>query len=169
MEPKDIETSSADKVFIVIHAYTNHGPAYNTNYPSEFEVFTPVCNTVEMSKTSQEELFNAYDNSVVYTDYLIHSVIEVLRSVTDRRSCLLFVSDHGESLGENNLYMHGVPFSMAPREQIEIPFVVWTSDSSMVYKDLEMVGQHSVYHTVLDFFGVESPIFDENLTIFAKN
>jgi len=166
---EDIETSSADKVFIVIHAYTNHGPAYNTNYPSEFEVFTPVCNTVEMSKTSQEELFNAYDNSVVYTDYLIHSVIEVLRSVTDRRSCLLFVSDHGESLGENNLYMHGVPFSMAPREQIEIPFVVWTSDSSMVYKDLEMVGQHSVYHTVLDFFGVESPIFDENLTIFAKN
>ena len=166
---EDIETSSADKVFIVIHAYTNHGPAYNTNYPSEFEVFTPVCSTVEMSKTSQEELFNAYDNSVVYTDYLIHSVIEVLRSVPDRRSCLLFVSDHGESLGENNLYMHGVPFSMAPREQIEIPFVVWTSDSSMVYKDLEMVGQHSVYHTVLDFFGVESPIFDENLTIFAKN
>jgi len=165
---EDIETSSADKVFIVIHAYTNHGPAYNTNYPPEFEVFTPVCNTVEMSKTSQEELFNAYDNSVVYTDYLIHSVIEVLRSVPERRSCMLFISDHGESLGENNLYMHGVPFSMAPREQIEIPFVVWTSDSSMAYKDLELVGQHSVYHTVLDFFGVESPVFDEKLSIFAR-
>lgn len=166
---EDIESSTADKVFIVIHAYTNHGPAYNTNYPPQFEVFTPVCNTVEMAKTSQEELFNAYDNSVVYTDYLMHSVIEVLRSVPSRRSCMLFVSDHGESLGENNLYMHGVPFSMAPREQIEIPFVVWTSDSSLVYKDLDLVGQHSVYHTVLDFFGVESPIFDENLTIFAKN
>lgn len=165
---EDIESSSADKVFIVIHAYTNHGPAYNTNYPPQFEVFTPVCNTVEMAKTSQEELFNAYDNSVVYTDYLIHSVIEVLRSVTNRRSCLVFVSDHGESLGENNLYMHGVPFSMAPREQIEIPFVVWTSDSSLVYKDLELVGQHSVYHTVLDFFGVESPVFDEKLSIFAR-
>ena len=165
---EDIESSSADKVFIVIHAYTNHGPAYNTNYPPQFEVFTPVCNTVEMAKTSQEELFNAYDNSVVYTDYLIHSVIEVLRSVTDRRSCLVFVSDHGESLGENNLYMHGVPFSMAPREQIEIPFVVWTSDSSLVYRDIDLVGQHSVYHTVLDFFGVESPVFDEKLSIFAR-
>ncbi|MBO4340070.1 MAG: DUF1705 domain-containing protein [Bacteroidales bacterium] len=164
----DILESSADKVFIVIHGYTNHGPAYNTNYPSRFEVFTPVCNTVEMSKTSQEELFNAYDNSIVYTDWLIHSVIEVLRSVPSRRSCMLFVSDHGESLGENNLYMHGVPMSMAPREQIEIPFVVWTSDRTLEYKDLPMVGQHSVFHTVLDFFGVESPVFDEKLSIFAK-
>lgn len=165
----DILASTADKVFIVIHAYTNHGPAYNTNYPPQFEVFTPVCNTVEMSKTSTQELYNAYDNSIVYTDYLIHSVIEILRSVPSRRSCMVFVSDHGESLGENNLYMHGVPMSIAPREQIEIPLVVWTSDSSLKYKDLDLVGQHSVFHTVLDFFGVDSPVFDEKLSIFAKN
>ena len=81
---------------------------------------------------------------------------------------MIYLSDHGESLGENNLYMHGVPFSMAPREQIEIPFVVWTSDSSLVYRDIDLVGQHSVYHTVLDFFGVESPVFDEKLSIFAR-
>jgi len=166
---EDIVSSTADKVFIVIHAYTNHGPAYNTNYPPQFEVFTPVCSTVEMSKTSQEELFNAYDNSVVYTDWLIHSVIEVLKSVPERRSCMIFVSDHGESLGENNLYMHGVPFSMAPREQIEIPFVAWTSDKEMKMKEMEKVGQHCVFHSVLDFFGIESPVFDEEMSIFAKN
>jgi lipid A ethanolaminephosphotransferase len=77
---------------------------------------------------------------------------------------VLFVSDHGESLGENNLYMHGVPFAMAPREQIEIPFVVWTSDRTV--KPLEKVGQHHVFHSVLDFFGIDSPVFDEKMTIF---
>ena len=155
-----------DKVFVVIHGYTNHGPAYNTNYPPEFEVFTPVSSTVEMSKVSREELFNAYDNSIVYQDWIVHSVIETVRSIPDRRGCVLFVSDHGESLGENNLYMHGVPFSMAPREQIEIPFLVWTSDPSLSVKRLDKVGQHHVFHSVLSFFGVESPAFDASKSIF---
>lgn len=162
---EDILASGSDKVFVVIHTYTNHGPAYNTNYPPEFEVFTPVCNTVEMSRTSPEELFNAYDNSVVYADYLMHSVIEVLRSLPDRRGCMLFVSDHGESLGENNLYMHGVPMAMAPREQVEIPFVVWAPDMKM--KTLDKVGQHHVFHSVLRFFGIQSPVFDDKMCIFA--
>ena len=165
---EEIAASQKDKLFIVIHGYTNHGPQYNTNYPAEFEVFTPVSNTTEMSKVSPEELFNAYDNSIVYTDWLIHSVIGTVRS-SGRRGCVLFVSDHGESLGENNLYMHGVPYSMAPREQIEIPFLVWTSDASLRMKDLPEVGQHHVFHTVLRFFGVESPAFDEEKCIFAKN
>lgn len=163
---EEIMASDSAKVFVVIHAYTNHGPAYHTDYPAEFEVFTPVSSTVEMAKVSREELDNAYDNSIVYTDYLIHSVIDIVRSVPDRRGCVLFVSDHGESLGENNLYMHGVPMAMAPREQIEIPFVVWTSDPSLRVKDLPEVGQHHVFHSVLDFFHIESPVFDENFSIF---
>ena len=99
----------------------------------------------------------------------MHQVIEILRSIPDRRTMLLFVSDHGESLGENNLYMHGVPYSMAPREQLEIPFVVWTSDRSLMYKDLPEVGQHHVFHSVLRFFGIDTPAFDEENCIFAKN
>lgn len=163
----DIAGSDSTKVFVVIHAYTSHGPSYNTNYPPEFEVFTPVCNTAEMSKTTREELDNAYDNTIVYTDWLVHQVIEVLRSFPDRRTCLLFISDHGESLGENNVYMHGLPYSMAPREQVEIPMLVWSSDKSLQYKDLPEVGQHYVYHSVLRFFGIESPVFNEDLCIFA--
>ena len=166
---EELEASTAQKIFVVIHGYTNHGPAYNTNYPPEFEVFTPVSNTVEMSKTNPEELNNAYDNSLVYTDYLMHSVIEMLKGLPSRRSCVLFVSDHGESLGENNLYMHGVPYSMAPREQLEIPFVVWTSAPDLRVKPLDKVGQHHVFHSVLRFFGIESPAFDEEKCIFAKN
>ena len=161
----EILEGGKDQVFGVLHTYTNHGPTYNTNYPSEFEIFTPVSRTTEMSKVSQEELFNAYDNSIVYTDWMVHSVIDLLRGM-DCRACVLFVSDHGESLGENNLYMHGVPYSMAPREQLEIPFVVWTSDSSLRFKDLPEVGQYHVFHTVLDFFGIDSPVFDENKSVF---
>lgn len=93
-------------------------------------MFSPVCTTVEMSKADPKELMNAYDNTIVYTDYLIHSVIEILRGIPQRRSCVIFVSDHGESLGEGNLYMHGVPILVAPKEQIEIPFIVWTSDEA---------------------------------------
>jgi lipid A ethanolaminephosphotransferase len=78
---------------------------------------------------------------------------------------MLYVSDHGESLGENNLYMHGVPMSMAPREQIEIPFLVWTSDKSPL-KDLDEVGHHHVFHSVIDFLGIDSPVFDESKNIF---
>ena len=161
------ELEKADQVFGVLHTYTNHGPSYNTNYPPEFEVFTPVSSTVEMSKVSQEELFNAYDNSLVYTDWIVHGVIDLVRA-TGRRGCVLFVSDHGESLGENNLYMHGVPYAMAPREQLEIPFLVWTSDPSLRFKELDKVGQHHVFHTVLDFFRVDSPVFDEKMSIFDR-
>jgi lipid A ethanolaminephosphotransferase len=162
---EDILASDKDKVLIILHTNTSHGPTYNKKYPAEFEVFTPVCNTVEMSKADPAELLNAYDNSIVYTDYLIHSVIEILREIPERRSCMLYVSDHGESLGENNLYMHGVPMSMAPREQIEIPFLVWTSDKSPL-KDLDEVGHHHVFHSVIDFLGIDSPVFDESKNIF---
>ena len=162
---EEIDNSTNNKVFIVLHTSTSHGPTYNKKYPSEFEKFTPVCNTVEMSKANPAELNNAYDNSILYTDYLIHKTIEVLRGVTDRSCCVLFVSDHGESLGENNLYMHGVPMSRAPKEQVEIPFIVWTSDKSLKIKNQE-VGQYHTFHSVMDFFGMKSPIFDENKTIF---
>lgn len=162
---EEIDNSTNNKVFVVLHTSTSHGPTYNKKYPAQFEKFTPVCNTVEMSKADPAELNNAYDNSILYTDYLIHSTIEILRGVTDRSCCVLFVSDHGESLGENNLYMHGVPMSMAPREQIEIPFIVWTSDKSLKIKNQE-VGQYHTFHSVMDFFGMRSPIYDETKTIF---
>lgn len=171
---EDILASEADKVFVVIHGYTNHGPAYNTNYPPEFEVFTPVSSTVEMSKVSQQELFNAYDNSIVYQDWIVHSVIETLRNIPDRRGCVLFVSDHGESLGENNLYMHGLPMALAPKEQYEIPYLAWTSDPALSVKPemtlandpAPMEGQFTIYHSVLRFLGIDAPVYEAEKSIF---
>jgi lipid A ethanolaminephosphotransferase len=109
---------------------------------------------------------NAYDNTIVYTDYIIHSVIEALKTITDRRASLIFVSDHGESLGENNLYMHGVPMAFAPKEQVEIPFIVWSSEGRDSIKKLDEVGQYHVFHSVLDFLGIESEIYDPTMSIY---
>lgn len=161
-----IEESDTSKVLVILHTSTSHGPSYNTRYPSEFEVFTPVCNTVEMSKCPKAQLINAYDNTIVYTDYLLDSIISDLKSLEGWRSCMMFVSDHGESLGEKNLYMHGVPIAIAPACQYEIPFIVWRSDGDGMYRDADLLSQHNVFHSVLDFLGVESPIYDDSMNIF---
>ena len=163
---EELRACEKTKQFVVIHTYTNHGPSYFTNYPPRFEVFKPVCKTVETARSGREELLNAYDNSMVYTDYLIHSVISLLRTMPDRRSCLLYMSDHGESLGEKNLYMHGVPMFMAPKEQVEIPFLVWTSDTTMKVKQSHTVEQYSIYHSVLDFLGIDSPVLKTSMSVF---
>lgn len=161
-----VEESDNNKVLVILHTSTSHGPSYNTKYPSEFEVFTPVCNTVEMSKCPQDQLINAYDNTIVYTDYLLGSIIRDLKSLDGWRSCMMFVSDHGESLGEKNLYMHGVPIAMAPACQYEIPFIVWRSDGDGMYRDSDLLGQHNVFHSVLNFLGVKSPVYDDQMSIF---
>ena len=160
-----IDSSSADKVLVVLHCSTSHGPTYNTKYPSEFEHFTPVCTTVEMAKAVPEELLNAYDNTILYTDYLVSSAIDALKSIENRRCCVMFISDHGESLGENNLYMHGVPMAMAPSEQVEIPFIVWSSDNTPI-KSITKAGQYHIFHSIMDFLGIESEIYNPEMTIF---
>ncbi|MGY0035805.1 sulfatase-like hydrolase/transferase [Pedobacter sp. NJ-S-72] len=158
--------SKKNKILIVLHTSTSHGPTYSKKYPPRFETFKPVCNSVELGNCSQKELINAYDNTIIYTDYILHNVIEDLKQLKEYKSAMLFVSDHGESLGEKNLYMHGLPLSMAPKEQYEIPFIVWVSDSSKQLKPNKMLSQYHVFHSVLNFLGVQSPIYDEKMNIF---
>ncbi|MDE5612588.1 MAG: phosphoethanolamine--lipid A transferase EptA [Odoribacter sp.] len=164
-----IRDCNNDKMLIIIHTSTSHGPAYNKKYPSSFEMFKPVSNTVEMSKAKYEELVNAYDNTILYTDWLVHSTIEILQKIPERRSCMIFVSDHGESLGENNLYMHGVPMSVAPKEQTEIPFIVWTSDKSISINPEIKASQYHIFHSILHFLDIKSPIYNPELDIFQNN
>ncbi|OPC25789.1 phosphoethanolamine transferase [Elizabethkingia meningoseptica] len=163
---EEILASKKDKILIVLHTSTSHGPTYSKKYPPKFEVFKPVCNSVELGKCSKEELINAYDNTIVYTDYILSSIIEDLKELKGYNSAMLYVSDHGESLGEKNLYMHGVPISIAPKEQYEIPFIVWTSDGSKQLKPNNTLSQNHVFHSVLNFLGVQSPAYDEKMNIF---
>lgn len=161
-----ILASKKNKILIVLHTSTSHGPTYSKKYPPKFEAFKPVCNSVELGDCSQTALINAYDNTIVYTDYILSKLIEDLKQLNDYKSAMIFVSDHGESLGEKNLYMHGVPISIAPKEQYEIPFIVWVSDGSKQVKPNKILSQNNVFHSVLNFLSIQSPIYDEEMNIF---
>lgn len=161
-----ILASSKNKILIVLHTSTSHGPTYSKKYPPQFEVFKPVCNSVELGSCSQVELINAYDNTILYTDYILYNVIESLKQLDEYNSTMIYVSDHGESLGENNLYTHGLPLGLAPKEQYEIPFIVWVSDSSKQLKPNKVLSQNHVFHSVLNFLSIESPIYNEEMNIF---
>jgi lipid A ethanolaminephosphotransferase len=163
---EQILASKKNKVLIVLHTSMSHGPTYSKKYPPQFETFKPVCNSVELGKCTQTELINAYDNTIVYTDYILSKVIQNLKQLKDFKSTMIFVSDHGESLGEKNLYMHGLPMSIAPKEQYEIPFIVWVSGGSKQLKPNKIVSQNHVFHSVLHFLGIQSPIYDEKMNIF---
>ncbi len=164
---EQISTSTKNKILIILHTSTSHGPTYSKKYPAQFETFKPVCNSVELGNCSHTELINAYDNTIVYTDYILYNVIEDLKQLKEYKSAMIFVSDHGESLGEKNLYMHGLPISIAPKEQYEIPFIVWTSDnSSKELKPNITLSQNHVFHSVLNFLGIQSPVYNEELNIF---
>ena len=118
-------------ILIVLHQMGSHGPAYSERYPAAFEIFTPACHTSELANCSDEEIINAYDNSILYTDYFLSEVIALLKRNTPRyETSMLYISDHGESLGENNIYLHGMPYMFAPQEQTRVPLIAWIGESS---------------------------------------
>ena len=163
-----IESSKKNKVLIVIHTSTSHGPNYASKYPKEFEVYKPVAHNVEEGEKNVAKLVNAYDNTILYTDYLLSNMIDTLRSLKDWKSSMIFISDHGESLGENNMFMHGMPMKLAPKVQYEIPFLVWTSDGYREYKSNlpEVLEQHYIFHSVLNLLSIQSPAYDKDYDIF---
>lgn len=156
-------------ILIVLHQMGNHGPAYYKRYPPEFEVFKPVCKTSELAKCSNEEIGNAYDNAILYTDYFLSKVIEILKHNSKTFStAMVYVSDHGESLGENGIYLHGLPYMMAPKEQKEIAMMMWFGGD--MEKETDYVSLHklinepyshdNVFHTILGMFEVHSNVYD---------
>lgn len=163
---KQILASKQSKILVVLHTSTSHGPTYYKKYPAEFARFSPVCTSVELSKCSQQELLNAYDNTIVYTDYLLANIIEQLKQLKEYHTAMLYVSDHGESLGENNLYMHGIPASIAPKEQLDIPFIIWSSRGVNALKKQQKVSQHMMFHSVLDLLAIDSPIYNSKMSLF---
>ena len=151
-----IESSSKNKVLIILHTSTSHGPQYANKYPKEFEVY------------KSDDIVNAYDNTIRYTDFLLDGLINTLRDMKDWKSAMIFISDHGESLGENNMFMHGLPMKLAPKEQYEIPFLVWTSEDFRTYKSNlpEVLEQHYIFHSVLNLLSIQSPAYNEDYDIF---
>jgi lipid A ethanolaminephosphotransferase len=171
-----IASSTSSKVFVVLHLNGSHGPAYHTKYPPEFEHFKPVCKSVELRKCTNEELVNAYDNTLVYTDHILQRVVDTLEAFTDSSSTMIYVSDHGESLGEYGLFLHGAPSAVAPDVQTTIPILVWMSKKFQSDRGLtpEVVSRRPahthdyVFHSVMGAFGLRSDIYKPNFDVFNK-
>lgn len=174
---EDIRNAPNAKTLIVLHQSGSHGPAYSTKYPAEFELFSPSCKSVDLSQCSPQQLINAYDNTIVYTDFLINKTIELLERFPDRDSMLMYVSDHGESLGEHGLYLHGTPKGMAPQQQIDIPFLTWASDSFLARRKLRPPAipnkssytHANVFHSVMGALGLHSDIYNSELDVFEHS
>ena len=173
---ESLKLDESNKIFYVLHTSGSHGPSYYEKYPKRFEHFKPVCKTVDLKQCTQEELVNAYDNTILYTDYLLGELIDVLKQEENRATLLIYISDHGESLGEYGLYLHGTPYSIAPDVQKKIPFIFWASKKFKEEKGIEKLdfhnakeyGQYNIFHSIMGAFDMNSTIYDKSLDIFSK-
>jgi len=121
-----IQSKKDKDILIVLHQMGNHGPEYYRRYPKAFERFKPACQSGELSTCTQQEIDNAYDNAILYTDYFLSEVIQFLKKYDDRyETAMLYVADHGESLGEHGIYLHAAPYMIAPKEQTHVPAIMW--------------------------------------------
>lgn len=114
---------------IVLHTIGSHGPTYYHRYPASFRKFTPTCDTNEIQTCSSEQLVNTYDNTILYIDYIVDKAITVLKqNDANFTTSLVYLSDHGESLGESGVYLHGMPYAIAPVQQKHVPMLIWLSE-----------------------------------------
>lgn len=172
-----IRSSPRSKVFVVLHLSGSHGPAYAEKVPSAFEVFQPVCRSVELDRCKPESLVNAYDNTILYTDHIVARAIRLLQGMNGVPSTLLYISDHGESLGENGLYLHGTPIALAPDVQKEVPFVVWMSESFKRRQQIDegrvargtAHSQANIFHSVMGAFDMRGGVYAKRLDIYATD
>ncbi|WP_374585828.1 phosphoethanolamine transferase [Pseudoduganella sp.] len=172
--PELIRSSSKDLV-IVLHQKGSHGPAYWKRYPAGFGKFGPVCQTNELEQCSREEITAAYDNSILYTDYFLSRTIEVLKEAGVAASMLYF-SDHGESLGEKNMYLHGAPYIFSPEEQRKVPMMLWMSDSfsqrfhvnrgCLAARSSQPFSHDNVFHSTLGMLNISTAVYNPKLDLF---
>lgn len=153
---------------IVLHTIGSHGPTYYNRYPAEFKKFTPTCDTNEIQSCTQQQLTNTYDNTILYVDYVVDKAIKILQSKQDKfTTSLVYLSDHGESLGEDGVYLHGLPYSIAPDTQKHVPMLLWLSPdyqqrygvSSQCLQQQAKTNDYSqdnLFSTLLGLLGVDS-------------
>lgn len=166
-------------MLVVLHQKGSHGPAYYQRVPAAFRKFEPVCETAELQDCSREQIVNAYDNTILYTDYVLSEIIGWLQTRADEENtAMLYVSDHGESLGESNFYLHGAPYLFAPQQQKQVPMLLWLSDN--FEQDYRLDGQclkarqqdelshDNLFHSLLGMMDIQLPgKYDPDLDLFA--
>lgn len=165
-------------MLIVLHQMGNHGPAYFQRYPQAFRQFSPACETNELWTCSDEQIVNAYDNAILYTDDMLAKTIDMLAALSpSRRTALIYVSDHGESLGEQGIYLHSLPRAIAPDTQTHVPMVAWFSPGFLSQRGIDRrclektttapVSHDNLFHTALGVLGVSTSVYDASLDVLS--
>ncbi|WP_045767234.1 phosphoethanolamine transferase [Xanthomonas albilineans] len=172
-----VRAKPGDRV-VVLHQLGSHGPSYFERYPATFRRFTPTCDTADLGNCSRGLIANAYDNSLLYTDYLLARTVETLQAMPDYDTAMIYLSDHGESLGEKGLYLHGVPYAIAPQEQTHVPMVMWFSPGFANARSLDMAclqarsrqyaDQDNLFSSVLGLMQVKTSVYDRSRDLFAS-
>jgi len=160
----------------VLHQMGNHGPAYYKRYPKQFEQFTPACKTNQLEECSIEEINNAYDNAIRYTDYFLASTIKLLKKYDNKfETSMVYISDHGESLGEKGIYLHGMPDFMAPDEQKNVGAIFWFGQhvdaktrNTFSAKQSQMFSHDNIFHTLLGMFEIRTQAYDRELDMVSN-
>jgi lipid A ethanolaminephosphotransferase len=175
--PAWIDALSGD-AFVVLHQEGSHGPAYHRRSPAARKRFLPECGVAAVEGCSREEIVNAYDNSILYTDFVLARLIELLEREARRFDvAMLYVSDHGESLGEDGLYLHGLPWLLAPDEQTHVPMLAWLSDGFAANRHVDRaclaarrgdsLSHDHLFHSVLGLYDVRTDLYTPELDLFA--
>lgn len=176
--PELIRRTDKDLV-VVLHQKGSHGPNYAKRYPAGFARFGPVCETGSFEHCTREAIVAAYDNTILYTDYFLARTIGLLRAAArddDVDTTMLYFSDHGESLGEGNMYLHGAPYFLAPEEQTHVPMMLWMSDgfTNRFHIDAaclrarrdQALSHDNVFHSVLGMLDVETAVRNPKRDLF---
>ncbi len=177
-ELKKYADTMKNDTLVVLHQMGSHGPAYYLRYPETFRHFTPECRTSLLDRCSREAITNSYDNTIRYTDHVLARLVSVLRDDEARFDTgMLYVSDHGESLGEYGLYLHGYPYALAPDYQKHVPALIWLSPALQQSAGIDatclMQGRHTpyshdnVFHSVLGVLDISTSVYQPGLDIFA--
>ena len=167
-----VAANAGRDILIILHQMGNHGPAYFKRYPKKFEKFTPVCESNQLEQCSTEEITNAYDNAIVYTDYFLSRVIDFLKPYAKtHETAMIYMSDHGESLGEGGVYLHGMPYMFAPQAQKHIAAMIWMDGKIAGEYDLSKLAalkdrafsHDNLFHTLLGIFEVKTEIYRKDM------
>ncbi|WP_081105935.1 phosphoethanolamine--lipid A transferase [Acinetobacter venetianus] len=162
---------------VVLHQMGSHGPAYYKRVPPQYKVFKPTCDTNAIQGCSRDELLNSYDNTLLYTDYVLDSLIETLKTATQYETGLWYLSDHGESTGESGMYLHGAPYAIAPSQQTHVPMLMWFSDAWKQQAQKQMsclsqqrqkeLSQDNLFPTMLSLLDVKTKVIDPKNDMLA--
>lgn len=171
-----VRARPGDRV-VVLHQLGNHGPSYYERYPATFARFNPACQNPDLGQCSRAQIVNAYDNAVLYTDHFLNRAIGTLREMPDYDTAMIYLSDHGESLGEKGLYLHGVPYAIAPQEQTHVPMVMWFSPQFARDRGLDVrclrqraaghADHDNLFPSVLGLMQVRTSLYDASRDLFA--